>query len=78
MPMAYNYVDIYVCQWYSIIKEVFMTSEQIKRLRKKLGLTQRQLAEELGVPTNTVARWEQGERTPSPPTLKALKFLEKQ
>jgi len=34
----------------------------IKQARKKLGLTQAQLATELGVAENTVARWERGER----------------
>ena len=34
----------------------------IKQARKKLGLTQAQLATELGVAENTVTRWERGER----------------
>lgn len=37
-------------------------SELISR-RKKLGLTQAQLAKHLEVEENTVGRWERGERT---------------
>jgi transcriptional regulator with XRE-family HTH domain len=36
----------------------------IKTMRKRAGLTQRQLAERLGVTHNTVSRWETGERMP--------------
>lgn len=36
--------------------------ERMKELRKKAGLTQRELAEKLDVPQNTVARVEIGER----------------
>ncbi len=32
--------------------------EQIKDLRKKVGLTQDELAVKVGVPSNTVSRWE--------------------
>ena len=34
------------------------TPENIKRLREKLGLTQRELAERLNVDVSSVARWE--------------------
>ena len=33
----------------------------LRRIRVRLGWTQRQLAEELGVAENTVARWERDE-----------------
>ncbi len=38
-----------------------MTGTALQRLRKRLGWTQAQLAEELGVTRNTVARWERDE-----------------
>ena len=53
-----------------------MTGAQIKRLRKELGYTQARLAEEVGVTANTVARYERGELSPSPPVRKLLKLLE--
>ena len=53
-----------------------MTGTQIKDLRKALGYTQARLAEEIGVTSNTVARYERGELRPSPPVRKLLKLLE--
>jgi len=43
-----------------------MNAIEIKAMRKKLGLTQQQLATELCVTLGTVARWESGGRQPSP------------
>lgn len=37
---------------------------RIKELRKKSGITQKQLSEELGIPTNTLSQYENDERTP--------------
>lgn len=41
-----------------------MTGEEIRRWRDRLGWTQARLAAELGVATNTVARWERDEKHP--------------
>jgi transcriptional regulator with XRE-family HTH domain len=38
-----------------------VTGDELRAERQARGLTQRQLAEALGVTTNTVARWERGE-----------------
>lgn len=43
-----------------------MTGEELKDKRKKLGFTQEELAKELMVATNTVARWERDERAIPP------------
>lgn len=40
-------------------------SEIIKKLRVEKGLTQEQLAEEIGVSKSTIAMWETGKREPS-------------
>lgn len=55
-----------------------MSPEEIKTRRNKLGLTQGELAERLGVAIDTVARWESGTSAPeSGPMLDlALKRLE--
>ena len=37
----------------------------IKSRRKNLNMTQKELAERVGVSTNTVARWERNETEPS-------------
>ena len=39
-----------------------MTKEQLREKRKQLRMTQAQLAEQLGVSTRTVERWETGRR----------------
>jgi transcriptional regulator with XRE-family HTH domain len=52
-----------------------MTPKQVKRIRTRLGLTQTQLAEQLGVTQNTVARWEIGARGIPVPTAKLLQRL---
>ena len=44
----------------------------IKEMRKKRGLTQKQLAELLGVKQQNVSDWERGERSPSVKNLKKL------
>jgi len=39
-----------------------MTGQELRALRRGLGLTQERLGVELGVPQNTIARWETGAR----------------
>ena len=46
----------------------------IKELRTKHGLTQKQLAELIGVIPRTVERWEAGDRSPSPQVLELLQI----
>jgi DNA-binding transcriptional regulator YiaG len=54
-----------------------MKPKQIVKLREALGLTQRQLAEQLGAQQATVARWETGRNEPRGANLKLLLELEK-
>lgn len=44
----------------------------VKEMRKKRGLTQKQLAELLGVKQQNISDWERGERSPSVKNLKKL------
>ena len=37
-----------------------VTAQDVKKIRKRLSLTQAQLAERVGVTASSVARWEQG------------------
>lgn len=46
--------------------------KKIKAIRKKRGLTQKQLAELLGVKQQNISDWERGERSPSVKNLKKL------
>lgn len=41
-------------------------ADAIRAHRDKLGLTQAQLAARWNMPLNTLTRWEQGARAPSP------------
>ena len=52
-----------------------MQQTNVKELRQQLGLTQKRLAEELGVTLATVGRWECGLREPSPLALRAMELL---
>ena len=47
----------------------------VKELREKLGMTQEQLAREVGVSFKTVNRWERGKSKPSPMATKLLVAL---
>ena len=44
-----------------------MTGEQLKELRKRLGLTQTQMAEKLGITLSAVYKIESGENNMSKP-----------
>ena len=52
-----------------------MSPEQIKRIRKVLGLTQQAMADIIGCRQHTVARWETGGMEPRGANLKALREL---
>jgi DNA-binding transcriptional regulator YiaG len=54
-----------------------MTRDEVKRLRRKLGMTQRKLADALGVTQTSVARWEMGMHQIEEPTARLLKLLVK-
>ena len=49
--------------------------ESIAELRQRLGLSQAAMAERLGVPKNTVSRWETGATTPDGDSLAAIYSL---
>ena len=52
-----------------------MKPKEIIKLRKKLGLSQGQLAERIGAARETVNRWESGAHPPQGANLKALRDL---
>jgi transcriptional regulator with XRE-family HTH domain len=52
-----------------------MTPNQLRQLRKRLGLTQKVFAEVLKVAPNTVARWERGEIGMRPSTQLLLEMF---
>lgn len=52
-----------------------MDRNEIKELRRDLGLTQVQFAERLGVSVCAVQAWEQGKRQPRPDVVTRLSAL---
>lgn len=49
------------------------TSDEIRAFRKQTGLTQEQLARELGTSMMTIRRWEQNHHAPTGVYLKVLR-----
>ena len=52
-----------------------MKPEQIKALRKELGLTQKEFAEKLDVSDRIIRAWESGDKSPGRRSLKDLNRL---
>jgi DNA-binding transcriptional regulator YiaG len=52
-----------------------VTGKELREIRKTLGLTQVELAAEIGVSGNTVARWERDEVSISQPVSRLLRIL---
>jgi len=50
----------------------------IKELRERLGLTQEQFAQKVGVTFSTVNHWENGKRTPQPYLFQRLRELKEE
>ena len=53
-----------------------MTRQELRRIRKAMDLTQRQLAEKLGVTSTSVARMERGEQKIMQVTTLAVQYLQ--
>lgn len=55
-----------------------MTITETKKIRKSMGLSQKEFAEKLGFAKTTICNWETGLFSPSPSAIKQLiKFCEK-
>jgi putative transcriptional regulator len=54
-------------------REVARKKNEVARVRARLGLSQRQFAELLGITANTLKNWEQGRRQPTGPAKVLLK-----
>lgn len=48
----------------------------VRRVRERMGLTQEQFAQEVGVSFSTVNQWENGRRRPQPYLMKRLLEIE--
>ena len=54
-----------------------MKAKELAQIRKSLSLTQVQMAEKIGVESNTVARWERGELRISEPVSRLVRLIER-
>jgi len=54
----------------------FFTKDDIKALREKAGVSQREFATMLGVSNRTLQEWEQGRRTPTGPAMDLVRVYE--
>jgi DNA-binding transcriptional regulator YiaG len=54
------------------------TAVLVKEIQKRLGLTQVQFAQALGVSFQSVNRWERGKTKPLPIVLKHIEFCERE
>ena len=52
-----------------------MTPNQIKRLRKEMGLNREAMARRIGVTVQTIFRWETGRSSPEAKSIRRLKAL---
>jgi len=55
-----------------------MTPTALRRLRRRLGMSQAKLAALIGVHANTVARWERGELGMRPTTARLIVLVTSQ
>jgi len=55
-----------------------MNGNQLRKIRKKLDLTQAELAKKVGVTVTTLARWERDEVGISEPISRFIKMIAKQ
>jgi putative transcriptional regulator len=51
---------------------------EIKRIRTRLGLSQREFADRFGIPIDTIQHWEQGRREPDRAAMAFYQVLSKQ
>ena len=55
-----------------------MTGDELRRTRRRLGLTQVQMAESVGIHSNTIARQERGEVGIGEPLSRLVRLMAKQ
>jgi DNA-binding transcriptional regulator YiaG len=60
---------------YRNVTSQHVTGDEVRRIRERLRLTQRELARELGVSRVTVARWETGVYAIPEPTARLLQRI---
>jgi len=70
--------EIFLTNIWPLAIILIVIGHELKALRQQMGLTQAELAEKLGVPWNTVARWEVGMRKIFEPVARLVQYLAKE
>jgi DNA-binding transcriptional regulator YiaG len=70
-------MEEFITSYPSISIEEIPTGEQIRRLRRRMHLTQQEFADLLWVTKLTITRWETSSRICKGPALRLLNILEK-
>jgi putative transcriptional regulator len=58
--------------------KVAVKPDDVRRARKRLGLSQDQFADAFGVSASTLRKWEQGQRSPTGAAKTLLKIIERE
>jgi transcriptional regulator with XRE-family HTH domain len=66
MPLTVNYTLRIVAN---------VTGHELRQIRKRLGLTQQKMAEQVGITANSLARQERGEQRISEPQARLVRLL---
>ena len=75
MPLSRMLVFLYSWPVMARRRGEAMTGEELRQIRKRLGLTQVQLAEQIGVTSTTLARWERSEVGIGEPVARLVRFV---
>ncbi len=59
-------------------RRTVVTTNNVKELRERTGLTQAEFSEMIGVSVRTLQNWEQGRREPDGPAKALLRVVEKE
>jgi putative transcriptional regulator len=60
------------------VHNVPMRPDEVQRARKRLGLSQDEFANAIGVSASTLRKWEQGQRAPTGAAKTLLKIIERE
>ena len=61
-----------------VLSDAEHAASQVKRVRRRLNLTQAEFARKFRVPLGTIRDWEQGRRQPDAPALALLRIIERE
>ena len=76
-PEKYSSMMLLTAKNVKIPQPVKFSSKRIAQIRQNLHCSQKVFADIIGVTSDTISRWERGERDPDKPICRFLKVLER-